>query len=251
MIDLHSHILPGIDDGADTLETAVQMARAAVEDGITALAATPHVRDDFPTAPEEMERLVADVRAALAEASIPLELLTGGEVAFTRLPELDDDALRRFGLGGNGQYVLLELPRIGWPVSLDHVLFDLQIRGFSVVLAHPERTLEVQGEPERLEPLVDKGVLVQVTAAAVDGRLGSSTRKTAQRLIDRGLAHMLASDAHAPSVREIGLSGAVAAVGNPALARWLTEEVPGAIVAGEAIPSRPDGRGGVRRLLRR
>jgi protein-tyrosine phosphatase len=250
VIDLHSHILPGIDDGANSLETALDMARAAVEDGITTLAATPHVRSDWPTPVEEMERLVAELRAALAEAEIPLELLTGGEIAFTMLPELDDDGLRRFGLGGNERYLLLELPHLGWPLTLDDVLFDLQIRGFTIVLAHPERSLDLQSEPERLERLVEKGLLVQITAAAVDGRLGATARETAHRLIDRGLAHMLASDAHAPWLRAIGLSHAADAVGNTALARWLTEEVPGAIVAAEPLPPRPDG-GGLPKLFGR
>ena len=250
MIDLHSHILPGIDDGADSLETSLEMARAAVEDGITALAATPHVRSDWPTPAEEMERLVGELRAALAEAAIPLELLTGGEIAFEMIAELDDETLRRFGLAGNPAYLLLELPHYGWPATLDHVVFDLQIRGFTIVLAHPERSLEVQGEPERLGRLIEKGVLVQITAASVDGRLGATARKTAHRLIDRGLAHMLASDAHAPWLRAIGLSHAAEAVGNKALARWLTEEVPGAIVADAPLPPRPDG-GGLRKLFGR
>jgi protein-tyrosine phosphatase len=248
VIDLHSHILPGIDDGADSLDTSLEMARAAVEDGVTAIAATPHVRDDWPTAPQTMERLVADLRAAVAEEGIPLEVLTGAELAFERLPQLDDEALRRFGLGGNPACLLVELPHAGWPLSLEESLFDLRVRGFTVVLAHPERSAEVRESPERLERLVEQGVLTQVTAAAVDGRHASRSSRAAHMLIDRGLAHLLASDAHAPSLRKIGLGDAVRALGNPALARWLTEEVPAAVLAGEAIPARPAASG--RRRLR-
>ncbi len=239
MIDLHSHILPGIDDGAASLESALEIARSAVADGIGRLAATPHVRSDYPTTPELMEQRLAELRDALASASIPLELLPGGEIALDLLPDLDDDALRRFGLGGNPRYLLIELPDFGWPLQLEEALFQLRLRGFAAVLAHPERNTEVQEQPVLLERLVESGTLVQLTAASIDGRLGPRPRKTGARLLELGLAHMLASDAHAPSVRQIGMSAAVATIGDADLGRWLTEEVPGAIVGGTKLPPRP------------
>ena len=242
MIDLHSHILPGLDDGARSIEISLGMAESAVEDGITVIAATPHVRDDYPTEPAEMEEMLAELTAAIAQAGIPLEVLPGGEVAFEWLPRLDDEALRRFGLGGNPSCLLLELPVAGWPFGLEQVLFDLRLRGFTVVLAHPERCPEVREQPERLRPLVDAGTLVQVTAASIDGRLGTRNRQTGLRLVELGLAHMIASDAHAPTVRQIGMSEAAGVVGDPALARWLTQDVPAAIVAGAAVPERPTTR---------
>ena len=102
-----------------------------------------------------------------------------------------------------------------------------------------------------LEHLIETGTLIQVTAASVDGRLGPNVRRTALRLIEQGLAHMLASDAHAPSVRQIGLTAAAEAIGDRELARWLTLGVPGAIVAGTRLPERPTGSNRLRRLLRR
>jgi protein-tyrosine phosphatase len=247
VIDLHSHILPAIDDGAASVEAAMEMARAAVADGIVTLAATPHVRDDYPTTPERMEELLATLSAALSNASIPLELLPGGEIALDVLPSLDDAALRRFGLGGNPRCLLVEIPDLGWPLGLEEVFFELRLRGFTTVLAHPERNSEVQEQPARLERLVEAGTLVQITAASVDGRLGPVARKTAIRLLELGLAHMLASDAHAPSVRQIGMANAAAAIDDPLLARWLTWEVPGAIVACREPPARPEA--GRRRSL--
>jgi protein-tyrosine phosphatase len=250
VIDLHSHILPGLDDGADGVEAALEMARAAVADGTHTLAATPHVRADYPTRPGQMERLVESLRALLEEAAIPLQLLPGGEIAFDSLPDLDDDDLRRFGLAGNPRYLLLETPYFGWPLGLEDTLFQLQLRGFATVLAHPERSAEVQEHPELLERLVEKGTLVQITAASVDGRHGQSVRKTALQLVELGLAHMIASDAHAPEVRRIGLSAAARAIGDPALAEWLTEGVPAAIVDDGPLPARPE-RAGRRFGLRR
>jgi protein-tyrosine phosphatase len=239
VIDLHSHILPGLDDGAATLEDAVGIAKAAVADGIRVIAATPHVRDDYRTTSEQMEQHVDLLRQELRAADIPLELLPGGEIALDRLAELDDDELRRFGLAGNPKYVLLETPYVGWPLGIEDTVFQLQLRGFTVVLAHPERNGEVQASSERLAPLVERGMLVQLTAASLDGRLGPGSQKTGLRLLELGLAHLLASDAHAPTLRQIGMSAAARTVGDDELARWLTEDVPAAIVAGGEMPPRP------------
>ena len=242
MIDLHSHVLPGVDDGCRTLEQSIDLARAAAADGIRVLAATPHVRSDFPTEPETMERLVAEVRAAVAAEGIELEVLPGGELALDRLDLLPLDEARRFGLGGNDAVLLVEFPYAGWPLGLEDRLFRLRAAGVTPVLAHPERNVEVQARPARLAPLVAAGTLVQVTAASLEGRLGRSSRAAAHALLEAGLVHLLASDAHTPDVRRVGLSGAAAAVGDEALAAWLTEEVPAAIVAGERLPERPAAR---------
>jgi tyrosine-protein phosphatase YwqE len=112
----------------------------------------------------------------------------------------------------------------------------------TLVIAHPERNADVQAGPEKLRPLVEAGALVQVTAASVDGRLGSAAKETGLDLVERGLAHVLASDAHHPSVRAGGLDSAVDAIGDADLARWLSRDVPEAIVTGRAIPARPERR---------
>jgi protein-tyrosine phosphatase len=244
MLDLHSHVLPGIDDGAATIEESLAILHAAVADGITRMAATPHVRDDYPTPPDTMERLVAELNAVS-----PIEVLPGAELALDHAARLDDATLARYGLGGNPSLVLLEAPYRGWPLDLGSVVFDLRTRGFCVVLGHPERNPEVQDRPELLEPLVAQGVVVQVTAASLDGRMGRRTGRTARVLIDRGLAHLLASDAHAASVRAVGLSSALASLGDDALGRWLTVDVPAALVDGQPVPERPKRRGfaGIRR----
>ncbi|MGH2972764.1 MAG: tyrosine-protein phosphatase [Gaiellaceae bacterium] len=249
MIDLHSHVLPGIDDGVRTIEASLELLRAAADDGIERVAATPHVREDYPTTPHEMELLLAEVCGAAREAAIPVEVLAGGELDLAFAARLGDDDLRRFGLGGNPTLLLLEFPYLGWPLQLADLVFDLQLRGYRVVLAHPERNADVQLDPERLRPLVDSGVVVQLTAASLDGRLGGAPRAAAKRLLDARLAHLVASDAHAPDVRSVGLSGAAKAAGDEALAHWLTEDVPDALLAGRPLPQRPESPR--RRLLRR
>ena len=248
MIDLHSHVLPGVDDGPRKLDESLGILRAAVEDGITRIAATPHVRADYPTSPETMERGVEALNDAAHAAGIALEVVTGGELDLEVAAGLDDATLARFGLGGNPRVLLLECPYTGWPLDLRDFAFRLEMRGFSVVLAHPERNPDVDADPELLRPLVDAGMLVQLTAGSVDGRLGANAKRTSRTLLDAELAHLIASDAHAPQVRAAGMAAAAAAVGDEALAAWLTNGVPAAIVSGTALPPRPAQR--KRRRLR-
>ena len=183
MVDLHSHILPGIDDGARSLEESVEIALAAARDGTTVMAATPHVRDDYPTAAQRMERLVLELDRILRKRGIGLHLLGGAEIAIPQLRTLSDEELRLFGLAGNPHYLLVEFPYYGWPFSLETEISTLRSHGITPVLAHPERNPQVQDAPARIAPLVAAGALVQLTAASVDGRLGRRNRKTAQELI--------------------------------------------------------------------
>jgi protein-tyrosine phosphatase len=239
VIDLHSHILPGLDDGSRTVEDARALAQRAAEDGVTAIAATPHVRSDYPTQPDEMERGVLRLREDFVAQGIQVEVLHGGEIDLESLGSLDDDDLRRFSLARSGRYLLLEFPYSGWPAGLEETVYGLGLRGLTAVLAHPERNRAVQADPGRLGEAVRLGALVQVTAASVDGRIGRSSQKAADRLLESGLAHVLASDAHTPEIREAGLADAAEAVGDDRLATFLTAEAPAAIVAGEAVPDPP------------
>jgi protein-tyrosine phosphatase len=251
VIDLHSHVLPAVDDGAVDLEGSLEILRAAAEDGIAKIAATPHVRDDYPTQPATMEQLVDEVNAAARAEGVPVEVLPGGELDIAMLDVLDDVELKRFGLGGNPHVLLLEFPYVGWPIDLRDRVFRLATRGYGVVLAHPERNAEVQESPERLRTLVDAGVLVQLTAASVDGRLGRRPETCARALLDARLAHLVASDAHAPTLRAVGMTAAAEAIGDDSLADWLTKGVPRAIVGGSLVPPRPEPRRTRRVSLRR
>jgi protein-tyrosine phosphatase len=242
VIDLHSHVLPGLDDGAQTMEDSCGLAWTAFRDGTTTIAATPHVRADYPTTPTQMEEGVAAVRAALAEAGVEVELVTGGEVALDALPTLSREDLARFTLAGNGRYLLLEFPYGGWPLALEQRIFELIASGLTPILAHPERSRDVQSDPRRLARAVSGGALVQVTAAAIDGRLGRNPKAAAARLLELGLVHAVASDAHTPDIRAVGLSHARKSISDDGLAAWLVEDAPAAILAGEDVPNRPAER---------
>ncbi len=243
MIDLHSHILPGVDDGARSLEEARSLARAAVADGVRAIAATPHVRHDYPTTAARMEEGVRELRGDLAREGIELEVLQGGEVSVDEIDNLSTDDLRRFTLGEGRRYLLLEFPDWGWPLALDGIIATLLHADLVPVLAHPERNVDVQGDPGRLAAPVSEGALVQVTASSLTGSGGRSARAAARRLLGQGLVHLLASDAHGSLIRRSSLGEAAGAVGDPRLARFLTVDVPAAIAAGQPLPSRPEARG--------
>lgn len=241
MIDLHSHLLPGIDDGARDLEASVAMARAMVADGVRVVAATPHVRDDYPTTPEAMEQALEAVRSALAGAGVALEVVGGGELALDRLGALERATRARFTLGGS-RALLLESPTFGWPFDLPHVVAGLCRDGLRPVLAHPERNRDVHEDLALVGRAVEAGALVQLTAASVDGRNGRETAACARALVEAGLAHLVSSDAHGPGVRAAGLSAAVRRLGDEPLGRWLVEEVPAALLADADLPPRPAAR---------
>ncbi len=242
MIDLHSHILPGLDDGARSIEEARELGRQAVAEGVTTIAATPHVRADFPTTPEEMEWGVDELRGDFEVEGIPLTVLHGAELDLGLLWQVPPEDLWRLTIAQTGRYLLLEVPYQDWPMALASTVRSLVHSGITPILGHPERNPEVQDRPTRLRELVEAGALVQVTAASVAGALDRASQYAAQQLLELGVVHILASDTHGPHIARGGLPAAVEAVGDDALARYLTEEAPAAIVAGEPVPERPQVR---------
>lgn len=252
MIDLHAHLLPGLDDGPASLEESVELGRMLAAAGVRTVAATPHVRADYPTEADEIEQGVREVRAALQEAAIALEVLPGAELSFEELGRPVEE-LRRFGLAGNPSLLLVETPYLGWPLGLESKVFELRLAGFTVLLAHPERNPDVQGDLTLVERLVGSGTLVQVTTSSLSGAFGRRARETGLELIERGLVHVVASDTHGGDGRSLGAASVERAVGDAALARWLTEDAPAAAAAGEPLPARPPapGRRRFARLRRR
>jgi protein-tyrosine phosphatase len=257
MVDLHCHILPGLDDGAQTLEDAVDLARAAEDAGIDTIVATPHIREDYPFPLDLIAERAGEVRASLAQAGIAVQLLTAGELALTKIPDLDDDELTALCLG-NGPYLLIESPYTQQvPSLLETALFNVQLRGFKPVLAHPERSPSFMSDATRLERLAERGVLCSVTAMSVTGAFGERVRDFTSRLFAAGIVHNVASDSHDASRRGPGLAGALAELakgleGGAGSAGWFTEAAPRAILDGTDLPEGPppyaDRRSSWRRL---
>ena len=240
MIDLHCHLLPGIDDGPRSMSDAVTMARAAVAAGTTAMVCTPHMHPRFPTRPATVLAGVAALAERLREEDVPLEVYAGGEIALGHLPKMSDADLAMACLG-SGSWLLLEMPFRGWPLGLAETVRDLEIRGYRVVLAHPERAESIQRTPDRLRDIVGRGALVQITAESLTGDNGTAARRTAQVLLAGGAAHIIASDAHSagpwrPPGLTAGLEAAAKSlrVESEALS-WMVYEGPAAIVAGRPV----------------
>jgi protein-tyrosine phosphatase len=251
LIDLHSHILPGIDDGARTVEDSREMARVSAREGVTVIAATPHVRHDYPTTPDQVELAVASLNRDFADERIDVSVVHGAEIDLEWLGVLTDSELHRLSLAQTGRYVLVEIPLAGWPLYLERRIYELRSAEVTPLLAHPERNRDVQRNTALVAAAAQVGALIQVTAASLAGRLGREVRRTCERLLELNLVHVLASDAHAPTTTAAGLSAATASLHDDGLARFLTQEVPAAIVAGEDVPrSREVTRGRPRRLAR-
>jgi protein-tyrosine phosphatase len=240
VIDLHSHLLPGIDDGPATLAESVEMARVAWEAGTLAMACTPHMIAAHPTEPQEMLRGVARLRAALDEADIPLAIHPGAEISLDWLGRMSDEDLAMASIG-DGPWLLLEMPFRGWPLGLPETLRDLEIRGFRAILAHPERAEAIHRAPDRMRDLIGRGALVQVTAGSFLGEHGPAARRAALILLGGGAAHFIASDSHSagpwrPPGLDAGLQAAADAIDveREALG-WMVEEGPMAVVEGRPV----------------
>jgi len=241
VIDLHCHLLPGLDDGPPDMEGSIAMARRAVEDGVRTIAATPHIREDYLVPIADLPGQVEAVNSALREERIPLDVVAGGELAITKVQDLTDQELDAISLG-RGRYLLVESPYMASTDLLEHALFDLQARGFRPLLAHPERSPCFLGDLARLRATVDHGVLCSVTAASFVGMFGSTVRSFAIELLRGGLVHNVASDAHEARRRRPGMLWALAELekdldGISEYAGWLTVDVPAAILAGQDIPA--------------
>jgi len=243
VIDLHTHVLPGLDDGPEHMAGSLALARAAVAAGTQVMAATPHVGLRYPVAPRELAVRLEALRDALDRERIPLTVVAGGELAAGVAADVTEDDLRAIGLGG-GSCILLECPYARSGGLMPAVVGHLRQGGFRVLLGHPERSPELLRDPALLAGLVDAGAYVQVTAASLRGDFGRSVRRYALALLDEGLVHVVASDAHdavgrppelVPIVRDV-----VRRAGLPAAtARFLTEDAPRALLDDAPLPPQP------------
>ncbi|MEV4421672.1 CpsB/CapC family capsule biosynthesis tyrosine phosphatase [Patulibacter sp. NPDC049589] len=238
MIDLHCHILPGIDDGPDDLEGSLAMAREHVARGTGVVVATPHVGWDYPNTPEVIEAGVAEVNAALRAEGIELEVLAGAEVALTRAVDMSAEQLAGLRLG-DGPWLLLEAPISVDSPGIEGLVGIVQSRGVRVLLAHPERCASFHTDPGLLERLVAAGCLAQVTAGALTGFFGRTVQGAARRYVDAGLIHVVASDAHDDAHRAPGMSAPMEEAGYGPLAPWMGADVPRALLDGVPVPPRP------------
>jgi len=239
MVDLHAHLLPGVDDGAETLDDAVRMCQFAAADGVAAAVATPHQRHEWwPNA--DRDDLVARFESLLSAVGATLALSLGAEI------RMDSELLAEVDLLPDGsllplaqsRYLLLEVPPTRVGPDPRAIVHELAIAGWRPVLAHPERVPWLAEEPGSLVELVERGALLQLTAMSVTGAFGRRARECCTFLLDNDLAHFVASDAHDVSKRPPLLSDAFRVIADgwgEARARRLTEDNPRAVLEDRAI----------------
>ncbi|MFB1052056.1 tyrosine-protein phosphatase [Paraliobacillus sp. JSM ZJ581] len=202
MIDIHSHILPGIDDGAKHLEESVAMARAAVLEGIHTVIATPHHKNGrYDNTKEMILPLVDQLNTRLQQEEIPLTVLPGQEsrIYGEMIEDCEEGVI--LPLNKNTRYVFVELPSSNVPRYAKKLLFDMQLNDLKPIIVHPERNKVIMEDPSILYDFVRNGALTQITAASVTGHFGKKIKKFTQELIKLNLTHFIASDAHNTSSR--------------------------------------------------
>ena len=197
MIDIHHHLLPGIDDGSRDIATSVAMVQLAVDDGITHIVATPHANHAYRYDRARNQALLDEVRHALPPATAERITLGLGCDFHLNFENVEDAQKHRDRYTINGtEYLLVELPDFNIPTRFEEVLYNLRVAGLTPILTHPERNQTLQRTPERLQEWIASGLLVQVTAGSVVGTFGSKAKDMAWSLLRSGSVHFLATDAH-------------------------------------------------------
>jgi len=240
LIDLHCHILPGLDDGPENIDQSLEMVRRAGTDGIRTIVATPHTHNTvYRNHFDDVCRCVDTVGEIIRNKGLGTTICPGLEV------RMCPGMVWRLGAGEigtlnqTGRYLLVEFPFQALPSGYRNELFDLRLKGVTPIIAHPERNLVLQNELERVYELVEMGCLLQLTAMSITGELGEAAMVCARELLDLRLAHVIASDAHSHENRPPVLSSAVEAaariLGSETEARDMVTKTPAAIIEGRNV----------------
>lgn len=255
-IDIHCHVLPGVDDGVRTMEEAIELIRTEATGGTRTFVATPHVIDrrDYDRLGLFAERL-AELRTAIVEAEIEAEVALGAEVYPTEHVVKGLEAGLPLTLANRGRHMLVDLPQGALPQDFDRLLFEIQARGVTPILAHPERAAPFQENLDRLPPYLERGIALQVNAGSLAGRYGPRAARSAREILRRRWAHFLASDSHRPHAHPVlgpCAEGLRRELGDAYVA-LLTSESGQCVLSGSALPARPtvptERRGWLGRVL--
>lgn len=240
LVDIHCHLLPGIDDGATGPDESLAMAAMAADDGIGVIVATPHqLGNHAGNRGESIRARVAELQQAIDDRGLPLSVLPGADV------RIESDLVEKIlsgevlSLADRRRHVLLELPHELY-LPLDRVLDALHAEGMVGILSHPERNLGILRRPEVLPPLVRAGCLMQITAGSLTGCFGSRVQEFSELLLRQGLVHFVATDAHSTGARCPKLSAAfhrVATIAGKKSAVALCSHNPARVVTGAAVPT--------------
>lgn len=242
MIDIHCHIIPGVDDGVPTIEEALRLIRREVEGGTDVFIATPHFVDsaDF----KKLEDIADQTRMlseAVSNAGIKAQIYPGGEIYPSHLAIDAINAGQQLTLAGKGRHMLVDLPMTSLPRDFDQILFEIQSKNIVPILAHPERCGVFQERPELLESYIERGIACQVNARSLVGKYGPRAVEVAWIILRRRWAHFLASDAHRASKLPI-LGTARMILANElgeTYVELITRQSADCVVRGVDLPERP------------
>jgi protein-tyrosine phosphatase len=240
MIDLHCHILPGLDDGPNTMEESVAMAESAIADGITHVVATPHSSNDFHFDFQQVRQLRDELQARIGSR---LQLATGCDFHLSpdNLKSLREDA-PRFCINQQ-DYLLVEFNEVSIPPAMDQTLHEIQLAGLRLIVTHPERNGILRAHPERLKKWIQQGCFAQVTAGSLTGVFGPTAQMNGLRWVGQGLIHFVASDAHNTQRRPLRLQPAYDVIADrfgKEKAHALFFENPLAAYEGQELPYVPE-----------
>lgn len=240
MVDIHCHILPGLDDGSDSLETSLKMAEMAIADGVTHVVATPHANSEYEFSPQLVRTRGDEIQAQLGGR---LNIVTGCDF------HLNFENVKALRAGpksftvNQGDYLLVEFADFAIPASMDQTLHELQLLGLHPIITHPERNPLIRSQWDRLWGWLRQGCYVQVTAQSITGGFGRRAQQAAELLLDANAVHFVASDAHNLTTRPLRLKpvyDALVKSSDEKLARALLEENPRAVVENRPLPYAPE-----------
>lgn len=201
MIDVHCHILPEVDDGAESMQQAINMAKIAQEEGISKMIATPHYHPEFKYEKgEELKRIRERFKKELKENNIDIEIYLGNEIYFTydlmdKISELDFYCLN------DSKYILIEFPPNNFPSNLCNIVYELKQQGYTPVLAHVERYMQIHEDPEIIYDCIKTGAIIQINSSSLIGKQGKEIQRFCNLLIGRNMVHLVATDAHSSQRR--------------------------------------------------
>jgi protein-tyrosine phosphatase len=240
MVDIHCHILPGLDDGADTLEMSIQMAEMAIADGVTHVVGTPHANSEYKFEPELIRQRRDELQAAVGDK---LKLATGCDfhLNFENLQDLEKNP-QKYTINQKS-YLLVEFADFSIPPSMDDTMHRLHLMGLSPIITHPERNAMLRTKPERMYRWLHQGSYVQITAQSLLGRFGTAAQRRAEEWLDEDRVHFVASDAHNLKGRPLQLRAAYDAVAErrgEEVAQALFRDNPMAAFEGRNLPYEPE-----------
>lgn len=239
MIDVHYHLLFGLDDGPAEIEGSVELAQASIEEGVTHIVATPHANDQYRFQPAVNRERLAMVQERVGD-KLTLGLGCDFHLSYENIEDVHWDP-SKYTINGK-RYLLVELPAFFMASSMGDVFYHLALRGITPVITHPERNPFLQAEPDRLGDWVRSGYLLQVTGASFTGRFGSRAKHMAIDLLSKNWIHIVASDAHSVKGRSPSMKNSYEFLKENAgeeTARRLCIENPRAVFYGEPLPPQP------------